>query len=85
MGHSARNACPKTILSSARVFFVTTKTSMARRLLQSERNALMSALAQFPQLPEALALSSVLSETRSQRIGIASLAPHEERSILCTL
>jgi hypothetical protein len=39
--HPARNACPKTILSSARVFFVTTKTSMARRLLQAERNAML--------------------------------------------
>jgi putative transposase len=39
MAHPARNACPETILSSARVFFATTKTSMARRLLQSERNA----------------------------------------------
>jgi putative transposase len=41
MAHPARNACPKTILSSARVFFVTTKTSMTRRLLQSERNAML--------------------------------------------
>ena len=41
MAHPARNACPKTILSSARVFFATTKTSMARRLLQSERNAML--------------------------------------------
>jgi putative transposase len=40
MAHPARNACPKTILS-ARIFFVTTKTSMARRLLQSERNAML--------------------------------------------
>jgi putative transposase len=41
MAHPARNFCPKTILGSARVFFVTTKTSMARRLLQSERNAML--------------------------------------------
>src|SRR5271154_4667925 len=41
MAHPPRNACPKTILSNARVFFVTTKTSMARRLLQSERNAML--------------------------------------------
>jgi putative transposase len=41
MAHPARNACPKAILSSTRVFFVTTKTSMARRLLQSERNAVL--------------------------------------------
>jgi putative transposase len=39
MAHPARNASPMAILSSTRVFFVTTKTSMARRLLQSERNA----------------------------------------------
>jgi putative transposase len=41
MAHPARNSCPQTILSSARVFFVTTKTSMARRLSQSERNAML--------------------------------------------
>jgi putative transposase len=39
MAHSARNACPEKIVSSSRVFFVSTKTSMARHLLQSERNA----------------------------------------------
>jgi putative transposase len=39
MAHPARNACPDNVLSSARVFFVTTNTSMGRRLLQSERNA----------------------------------------------
>jgi putative transposase len=39
MAHPARNACPEEVLSSARVFFVTTNTSMGRRLLQSERNA----------------------------------------------
>jgi putative transposase len=32
---------PQAILSSSRVFFVTTKTSMGRRLLQSERNAML--------------------------------------------
>jgi putative transposase len=41
MAHPARNACPEEVLSSTRVFFVTTKTSMARRLLQSERNAML--------------------------------------------
>src|ERR1700733_1430996 len=41
MAHPARNASPMAILSSARVFLVTTKTSMARRLLQSERNAML--------------------------------------------
>jgi putative transposase len=41
MAHPARNANPDKVLSSARVFFVTTKTSMARRLLQSDRNAML--------------------------------------------
>src|SRR6202167_1336063 len=41
MAHPARNACPKTILSSARIFFATTNTSMARRLFQSERNSML--------------------------------------------
>jgi putative transposase len=41
MAHPARNAGPGAILSNARVFFATTKTSMARRLLQSERNAML--------------------------------------------
>src|ERR1700733_9482624 len=41
MAHPARNASPMAILSSTRVFFVTTKTSMTRRLLQSERNAVL--------------------------------------------
>jgi putative transposase len=41
MAHPARNACPKTILSSARIFFATTNTSMVRRLFQSERNAML--------------------------------------------
>jgi putative transposase len=39
MAHPARNAAPANILNPSRVFFVTTKTSMGRRLLQSERNA----------------------------------------------
>ena len=41
MAIPARNASPEAILSSSRVFFATTKTSMARRILQSERNALL--------------------------------------------
>ena len=41
MAHPARNARPEAILGSARVFFATTKTSMERRLLQSERNAML--------------------------------------------
>ena len=39
MAIPARNGNPEAILSSARVFFATTKTSMVRRILQSERNA----------------------------------------------
>jgi putative transposase len=39
MAHPARNAASANILSPSRIFFVTTKTSMGRRLLQSERNA----------------------------------------------
>ena len=39
MSKPDRNANPNAILSPARKFFVTTKTSMGRRLLQSERNA----------------------------------------------
>jgi REP element-mobilizing transposase RayT len=39
MAIPARNGNPEAILSSARVFFATTKTSMGRRILQSERNA----------------------------------------------
>jgi putative transposase len=39
MAHPARNAVPADILSPSRIFFATTKTSMSRRLLQSERNA----------------------------------------------
>jgi putative transposase len=38
MAHPARNAGPADILSPSRIFFATTKTSMGRRLLQSERN-----------------------------------------------
>jgi putative transposase len=39
MSKPGRNASPESILRPARTFFVTTKTSMSRRLLQSERNA----------------------------------------------
>jgi len=39
MAHPARNAAPSNILNPSRIFFATTKTSMSRRLLQSERNA----------------------------------------------
>ena len=39
MARPARNALPGNILSSARTFFATTKTSQGRALLQSERNA----------------------------------------------
>ena len=39
MTHPARNAIPANILNPLRTFFSTTKTSMGRRLLQSERNA----------------------------------------------
>jgi putative transposase len=39
MSKPDRNANPNAILSPARTFFVTTKASMGRRLLQSERNA----------------------------------------------
>jgi putative transposase len=41
MAHPGRNASPEEVLGSTRVFFVTTKTSMAQRLLQSERNAML--------------------------------------------
>jgi len=41
MTRPARNASPEATLSSSRIFFVTTKTSMGRRLLQSERNAML--------------------------------------------
>src|ERR1017187_3667848 len=39
MASPARHALPGNILSSARTFFATTKTSQGRALLQSERNA----------------------------------------------
>jgi putative transposase len=39
MAHPARNAAPANILNPSRIFFVTTKTSMSRQILQSERNA----------------------------------------------
>ena len=39
MAHPARNAASTNILNPSRIFFATTKTSMSRRLLQSERNA----------------------------------------------
>jgi putative transposase len=37
----ARNASSEDTLSSSRIFFATTKTSMGRSLLQSERNAVL--------------------------------------------
>jgi putative transposase len=39
MAHPARNASAADILCPSRIFFATTKTSMGKRLLQSERNA----------------------------------------------
>jgi putative transposase len=39
MSRPSRNSSPQEILSGERTFFATTKTSMGRRLLQSERNA----------------------------------------------
>jgi putative transposase len=39
MSRPSRNSMPEDILNPRRTFFVTTKTSMGRRLLQSERNA----------------------------------------------
>ena len=39
MAHPARNAASVNILNPSRIFFATTKTSMGKRLLQSERNA----------------------------------------------
>jgi putative transposase len=39
MSHPGRNASPNNILNPSRTFFVTTKTSMGCRILQSERNA----------------------------------------------
>jgi putative transposase len=41
MARPVRNANPDRIQSSSRTFFVTTKTSMGRALLQSERNAML--------------------------------------------
>jgi len=41
MAIPARNAGPENILSLSRVFFTTTKTSMGKRLFQSERNAML--------------------------------------------
>jgi putative transposase len=41
MARPARNACPEKTLNASRTFFATTKTSMGRRLLQSERNAML--------------------------------------------
>ncbi|MGA2277013.1 MAG: transposase [Terracidiphilus sp.] len=41
MARPSRNSSPDWILNPARVFFVTTKTSMGRALLQSERNAML--------------------------------------------
>jgi hypothetical protein len=39
MAHPARNASAASVLNPARTFFVTTKTAMGKRMLQSERNA----------------------------------------------
>jgi putative transposase len=39
MAQPGRNASPSSILNPARTFFVTTGTSMGRRVLQSEQNA----------------------------------------------
>src|SRR5208337_742471 len=39
MGRPGRHAASGAVLSSARTFFTTTRTSMGRALLQSERNA----------------------------------------------
>ena len=41
MAKPARNASSEATLSSARVFFATAKTSAARRILRSERNAML--------------------------------------------
>ena len=41
MAKPVRNASSEAILSSERVFFTTTKTSGARRILRSERNAML--------------------------------------------
>ena len=39
MAHPARNAAPANILHPLRIFFATTKTSMGKQVLQSERHA----------------------------------------------
>ena len=39
MAHPARNAASSNILNPSRIFFATTKTSMGKRVLQSDRNA----------------------------------------------
>jgi putative transposase len=39
MAHPARNAAPANILNPSRFFFATTRTSMGKRVLQTERNA----------------------------------------------
>jgi putative transposase len=39
MSHPARNSDPANVLNPSRIFFATAKTSMGKRLLQSERNA----------------------------------------------
>ena len=41
MAIPSRNSIPEKTLSSSRTFFATTKTSMGKRLLQSERNAML--------------------------------------------
>jgi putative transposase len=41
MARPARNSTPEKTLGSSRTFFATTKTSMGRRILQSERNAML--------------------------------------------
>jgi putative transposase len=41
MARPARNAPSEAVLSNERVFFATTKTSEARRILQPERNAVL--------------------------------------------
>jgi putative transposase len=41
MAIPARNAVPENMLSMSRVFFTTTKTSMGKRLFQTERNAML--------------------------------------------
>ena len=39
MAHPGRNASPEEILNPRRYFFATTRTSMSRRLFQTDRNA----------------------------------------------